>query len=154
MLSWLATCDPDFPIRECDWLTQQAELTLIILRNSRANPNLFVWASLFGNYNFNRCPLVPPGTKVLLHSKLSQHKIWAFRGEHGWYIVPALDHYRCIKGYIRKIHVEIITDTATLIPEMVPIPNSDIDTHLKRTVDDLLHVLQGKSNIFSSRCFN
>ena len=43
-LAGLATCDPDFPIREWDRLNQQAELTLNLLRNSRVNPNLSSWA--------------------------------------------------------------------------------------------------------------
>ena len=38
-------------------------------------------------------------------------------------------------------------NTSTLIPKMVSILNADIGTHLNRTADDLLHVLQGKRNI-------
>ena len=39
-LSGLASCDPDFPLREWDRLIPQAELTLNLLRNSRLNPKL------------------------------------------------------------------------------------------------------------------
>ena len=30
---------------------------------------------------------------------------------------------------------------------MVPIPNVNIEDHLRRTVDDILHLLQGKKNV-------
>ena len=32
---------------------------------------------------------------------------------------------------------------------MVSTPNADINTYLKRTADDLLHVIQGKRNILT-----
>jgi uncharacterized protein YgfB (UPF0149 family) len=37
-LAGLATCDPQFPLREWDRLLPQAELTLNLLRNARLNP--------------------------------------------------------------------------------------------------------------------
>ena len=73
-LAGLATCDPDFPLREWDRLVVQAELTLNLLQNSRVNPLLSSWAYLFGNFNFNKSPLVPPGTKIVMHSKPSNKK--------------------------------------------------------------------------------
>ena len=144
VLAGLATCDPNFPLREWDRLTSQAELTLNLLRNSRINPNLSAWAYLFGNHDFNKVPLAPPGTKVVLHAKPTNRKSWAVHGEQGWYIGPAFQHYRCIKVYIPKTRAERITDTAALIPHMVPIPNANIEDHLRRTADDILHLLQGK----------
>ena len=101
-LAGLATCDPDFPLREWDRLLQQAEVTLNLLRNSRINPELSSWAYLFGNHDFNKVPLAPPGTKVMLHSKPTNRKSWAFHGEPGFYIGPAPQHYRCVKCYIPK----------------------------------------------------
>ena len=89
----------------------QAELTLDLLRKSRLNPKLSAWAYLFGNHDFNRHPLLPPGTKIVLHAKPGKRTSWAFHGEQRWYIGPAIDHYRCIKCYIPKTHRECITDT-------------------------------------------
>ena len=145
----MATCDPDFPLREWDRLLQQAELTLNLLRNSRINPALSAWAYLFGNFDFNKSPLIPPGTKVILHSKPAQRKSWAFHGEQGWYIGPALQHYRCLRIYIPKTHAERITDTVQIIPKIIPIPNATLESHLTRTADDLLHLLQDKKDVVS-----
>ena len=69
LLSGLATCDPDFPLREWDQLLPQVELTLNLLRNARLDPKLSSWAFLFGNHDFNKFPFLPPGTKFILHAK-------------------------------------------------------------------------------------
>ena len=69
LLSGLATDDPDYPLQEWDRIIPQAELTLNLLRSSRLNPKLLAWAYLFGNFDFNKSPLFPPGTKIILHAK-------------------------------------------------------------------------------------
>ena len=102
LLAGLASCDPSFPIREWDRLLPQAELTLNLLRNSRVNPKLSAHACLFGNHDFNKISLCPPGTKALSHSKADQRTSWSFHAEDGYYIGPAMEHYRCIKMFIPK----------------------------------------------------
>ena len=130
-LSGIATCDPDFPLREWDLLLSQVELTLNVLRNSRLNPKLSSWAFLFGNHDFNKFPLLPPGTKVILHAKPRKQASWSFHGKQGWYIGPATNHYRCIICYISKTHRERLTDTATIIPRNIPIPQAFLEEHLR-----------------------
>ena len=79
-LPGLATCDPQFPLRKWDRLLEQAKLTLNLLRNARLNPKLSTWAYLFGNHDFDKYPLLPPGTKVILHAKPGKFTTWAFHG--------------------------------------------------------------------------
>ena len=145
LLAGLATCDPTFPIREWDRILQQCELTLNLLRNSRVNPQLSAWAYLFGNYNFNKIPLAPPGTKVLVHSKPGDRKTWSYHGEEGFYVGPATDHYRCIRCYMPKSHSERITDTVTFIPSTIPIPTPSLTDHVHATSEKLIHLLSHKS---------
>jgi hypothetical protein len=92
----LATCDPDFPLREWDKLIEQANITLNILRSSRSNPELSAWAFLFGEFNFNKTPLAPPGTRSIAHVDANNQQSWDLHGEAGWYVGPALNHYRCV----------------------------------------------------------
>jgi hypothetical protein len=148
-LAGLATCHPDFPIREWDRLLQQAELTINLLRNSRLNPKLSAWAFLFGNHDFNKCPLLPPGTKVILHAKPGHRASWAFHGEQGWYTGPAIDHYRCLTCYVPKTHKSRITDTAAIVPSHIPIPQASLNDHIRKTADDLVHLLHKNTNSFS-----
>ena len=112
-LAGLASCDPKFPIYEWDRLLFQAVLTLNLLRLSRVNPNLSAWAYLFGNFDFNKSPLAPPGTRVVVHEKPLQRASWAFHGIDGWYIGPSTEHYRCVKCFIPKSKSERDADTVS-----------------------------------------
>ena len=80
MLASLATCDPDFPIAEWDRVLFQIGLTLNMLRCSRVNPKLSTWAYLYGNYDFNKNPLAPIGTQVLIHLKADVRASWQNHG--------------------------------------------------------------------------
>ena len=65
----LRLCDTQFLAREWDRFIPQAQLILNFPHSSRRNPSLSAYVALMGNINFNATPRVPPGTKVLLHTK-------------------------------------------------------------------------------------
>ena len=96
-LSTLATCDDAYPINEWDRLIPHVNLTLNLLRNARANPKLSAHAFLNGTFDFNRTPICPAGTKVIVHSKPDNRPSWAYHGREGWTIGTSPEHYRCIK---------------------------------------------------------
>ena len=79
-LAGLATCDPKFLITELDRLLQQAEITLNLLRQSRQNTKLSAYSHLFGPYNYNKNPMIPPGKKVIVHKKPSNRLSWGYHG--------------------------------------------------------------------------
>ena len=60
-IAGLATCSKEFPIYEWDRLINQCNITLNLLRNSRVNPGLSAYAYAYGEYDFNKHPLCPPG---------------------------------------------------------------------------------------------
>ena len=92
-LAGLATCHPFFPLQEWDRLLVKAELIINLLQNAILNSKLSAWAFLFGNFDFNKSPLLPPGTKIIIHTKPGNQASWAFHGENEYYIGPALNHY-------------------------------------------------------------
>ena len=98
----LATLDPNFPLQEWDRLIIQGEMTLNSLRASKINPKLSAHAHMLGEFNYNKTPLVPPGTKIIAHNKPSNRESWQMNGEEGWYIGPSLQHYRCVKCFFTK----------------------------------------------------
>ena len=59
--------DPTFPINMWDKLLPQAIMTLNLLRMSRINPQLSTYAQLWGSFNYNKTPITPMGTKLLIH---------------------------------------------------------------------------------------
>jgi hypothetical protein len=142
LLAFFATCDPDFPVSEWDRLLFQAELTLNLLRSSRVNPKLSAYAYLFGNFDYNKTPLAPPGTKVVVHLKPDQRASWAYHGEEGWYTGPSMEHYRCVKCYLPSTARERDVDTLQFFPKKFTFPAISTEDYLKQAASDILAILQ------------
>ena len=109
------------------------------------NSKLSAWAYLNGIHDFNKVPLAPPGTKVVLYKKPSNRESWVYPGLKGWYIGPAPNHYRCLRVYVPEKHSEINTDTVNFIPKYIPIPECSINDHIRKTENDTTHLLLKKS---------
>ena len=116
----LASVNPDFPLAEWDRLICQAVLTLNLLRSARINPNLSAYAYVFGQFDYNRTPLAPPGTKVVAHDTPDKRATWALNGETGWTVGPAPDHCRCIICFFPRTGSEQQCDTVTYFPTIIP----------------------------------
>ena len=101
-IAGLCATDPEFPMKNWDRLFEQAEIALNILRLSRLNPILSAYAQLNGELYFNLAPISRPGTITLLHDKPHNRDTWSPHGLKGWYVRPAMLHYRCITSYIPK----------------------------------------------------
>ena len=123
---------------EGDCLLYQAELTLNLLRSGRLNPKLSAWAFLFGQFDYNRTPLVPPGIKVLAHSKIDNRASWALHGEEGSTIGPSLENYHCVRSYFPKICTKKDNDTITFFPKNIHLPDINIDSFLCQAATDTI----------------
>jgi hypothetical protein len=137
----LATVNPNFPLSEWDRLIPQANITLNLLRASRINPKLSAYTSIFGEFNFAATPLAPPGTKIVAHLKPEQRRTWELNGEAGWYVGPALNHYRCVECYFPRTRTVRICDTVTFFPTTVPFPEVKLEDFLKQVATDIITIL-------------
>ena len=122
LTSILCTVDSAFPMSEWDRLLPQAVITLNLLRSSRTQPSLSAHASLFGNFDFNRTPMAPPGTRVVAHSSADARASFAEHGRVGWYIGPSLQHYRCYRVYFPDTMAEVDVLKVDFFPEKIPFP--------------------------------
>ena len=141
-LAGLASVDPKFPIAEWDRLVLQGVLTLNLLRNARSNPKLSAWAYLFGPFNYNKTPLAPPGIKIMIHNKVEKRDSWGMRSSEGFYVGPALSHYRCITGFKSDTKREVVTDTVSFLPHKIPVPSMGLNDYLHQALDDILELLK------------
>ena len=116
-IAGLASTDKAFCLHLWDRLLPQAIITLNLLRRSWVNPNLSAFAQLYGHFNFNATPLAPPGTRVLVHEKPLQRRSWAPHGVDGWYVGPAMRHYRCYKCCVSATNSDRIADTVDFFPQ-------------------------------------
>ena len=133
-LSILAGVAPTYPRDRWDLLLPQAELTLNLLRAS-PNPTQSAWDYLFGTYNFDATPMGPAGCRVLLHHKPTLRKSWDYRTLDGYYIGPALQHYRCYRAIAKASGAAVISDAVKFCHHYLPTPTVTLE-------DKLLHALQ------------
>jgi hypothetical protein len=116
LIAGLCSTDKSFPMHMWDRLLPQAVITLNMLRTSRINPKLSAATHIFGQYDFNRAPMAPPGTGIIAHETPNRRRTWAPHGQDGWYIGPALEHYRCYTVYITKTRGERVVETVDFFP--------------------------------------
>jgi hypothetical protein len=121
LIAGLCSTDKYFPMHLWDRLLPQAVMTLNMLRTSRLNPKLSAATQIYGQYDFNRSPMAPPGTRIIAHETPSRRNTWA-NGLDGWYIGPSLEHYRCYTVYITKTRGKRIVETVDFFPEKFTLP--------------------------------
>ena len=61
-------------------------MTLNLLRTSRLNPKLSAYSQLWGLFDFNRTPIAPLGTKLIINENPGPRESWTPRSIDGWYI--------------------------------------------------------------------
>jgi hypothetical protein len=105
-----------------DILLPQAVITLSTLRTSIINPTLLSSTHIDGQYDFDRAPMAPPGTRIIAHETPIRRRTWAPHGQYGWYIGPALEHYRCYTVHINKTRGERVVETVDFFPENFKLP--------------------------------
>ena len=114
------------------------------------NPRISAYAMLEGQFDFNRTPMAPPGNQILVHSKPQQRKTWAPFAMDGWYLGPAVNHYRCFTTYIPSTGGTRISDTVEFIKPTQTAPMIDKCSLLVDAESTLTAALQSTSNMFST----
>ena len=137
----LCGTDPEFPLKLWDKLLPQAIITLNLLRSSRVNQRLSAYTQVWGAFDYNRTPLAPPGTKLLLHLKPSVRESYAPHAVRGWYLGPAMDHYRCYRVWNVDTCTERIVDTVVWFPLKVTMPVTSPQAEIVSAAQDLVFFL-------------
>ena len=81
------------------------------------------WKYYNGAFDYTATPLGPIGCKISIHTTSNKGKSWDQRGQEGFSVGPALQHYRCIQAIDRKTKALIITDTAKYLHEYLTQPH-------------------------------
>jgi hypothetical protein len=96
---------------------------------------------IFGQYDFNRAPMAPPGTRIIAHETPNRRLTWAPHEQDGWYIVPALEHYRCYTVYITRTRGDRIVRTVDFFPEKFTLPFPSAQDLATQAAADLTRAL-------------
>ena len=143
IISTINATDRSFDLKLWPALLPQIEITLNWMRVSTTNPRLSAYASLFGPYNYNKHPMVPLGTKVMVYTSKSERVTtsWGDKSKEGFYVGPSLNHYRCYRIYLPETKKFIPSDTVIFYPERYIMPGGNSIELLDKSITYLTDVL-------------
>ncbi len=92
-LSVLAGVANDFLPSLWDRLLPQTKITINLIRQSNATPNVSAYAHLRGPFKYNKMPLAPMECEAQVHEKTNKRGTWAYHLVDGWYLFTSPKHY-------------------------------------------------------------
>ena len=137
----LSGADETFPDNCWDLLLPQCNITLNLLRASCIQPKLSVYAQIHGNFNYNKNPLAPAGCKSIIHDQPNERPTWANHGTPGFYVGPALEHYRNYRCNVPKTRSHRTSDIVEFFPKTCRTPSISKADTITMVLTDLQHIL-------------
>ncbi len=125
-----------------DLLLPQAKLTVNLLRQATINPKISTWEYFNGLFDFNKTPSATVGCRVLIHAKSAMCQSWDYRAKHGFYIGPALDHYRCYELVKSETKQKVISNTVKFRHAYLQIPAVSADDKIINGLQVMAGALQ------------
>ena len=114
-ISSLATCDPLYPAPAAENILPTVKLTLNLLRASNIS-GLSAHEEMHGPFDSNRYHLHPIGTRVITLDAPENRPSFAPHGVEGFYIGPAMQHYRCHEIYCPHSKAIRTSDSVSWLP--------------------------------------
>ena len=97
--------------------------------------------ALKGAFDYNKTPLAPPGTKVVIHENPDKRVLLASHGVNGWYLGPDVKHYRCYRVYVNNTRAERDADTVKFLPQHTKVPSIAANDAATTATQDLFAAL-------------
>ena len=108
------------------------------------NPKLSAWVQAHGHCDFNKNPITPPGSHILVHVKPDHRETWAPHAVDAWHLGPAMDSCRCHEVCTWKTRAKRISDTVTWVDSTVPIPKLDSELFVTACLGDVTKALSAR----------
>jgi hypothetical protein len=97
MVSVLSRCLPTMMIHLWCQLLPQIERQLLLLCQSKANPNILAYAHVYGHHSYNCPPFLPIGMEALVHDQPHKRRLFAQHCRKAFVLGTSTKHYPCWK---------------------------------------------------------
>ena len=125
----------------CQLITQ-VNITLNLLQQACLHPYLSSYHAIWGAFNYNRTPLNPPCTCVIVRENPKQQSNWDDNGVEEWYIGPSIKCYHsCYRCYISSTGVERVSDTVQFFPSKVAMSALSSQDKATNAIRDILTII-------------
>ena len=112
-----------------------------MLQRSRINPKLSAHDQVFSTFNYQRTPLAPLGTKVIIHKRPDQRKIWDKHGLLGFLVNRAKDHFRSHQVTVTKIGATRVSDAIELLLTKNTMPKTSSNDQINEAFEEIADAL-------------
>jgi hypothetical protein len=142
-LSVLTGVSNNFPPSLWDWLLPQTEITINLIRQSNATPNVSAYAHLSGPFDYNKMPLAPMGCNAQVHEKTDKRGTWAFHSVDGWYLFTSPEHYRTHNCHVKHTKSKRLSNTMQFQHKRITNPSITHADKVMHALADCVKAIQG-----------
>ena len=163
IIAMCTTADPSIPAHILfEEVVPQAEIVINQVRPWSPNPRINAWTGFRrAEYDHLAHPMSIFGMKVVIHEKPPVRGTWAQHGKDGFYLAPALSHYRSWHVYVSETGGTRVSDTLAWFPKPFKMPGHspleqltaavvDLDNAVSNLTSADMETLQPVSPIFQS----
>jgi hypothetical protein len=112
----------------------QTEITINLIQQSNATPNVLAYAHLSEPFNKNKMPLTPMGCEAQVHEKTDKRSTWAYHLVNGWYLFTSPEHYCTHNCHIKHNKSKRLSDTVQFQHKCITNPSI---THANKVMQAL-----------------
>jgi hypothetical protein len=107
------------------------------------NPLLLANKALKGLFSFDATPMAPLGTEVLVQIKPNCWRTWGYHASKAWYLLHAVNHYRCIWVLMANTGSKRITNTLRFRHYAIPVPEITATDRIIDATERLTAIIAG-----------
>jgi hypothetical protein len=112
MIGVLSGCLPTMPMNLWCQLLPQIDRQLLLLCQSKANPNILAYAHVYGHHDYNCHPFIPIGMEALVNNQHHKYCLFAQHFRKAFVLGTSTKHYRCWKFWLVTMSEIHISDAA------------------------------------------
>jgi hypothetical protein len=142
-LSILAGVADNFPPNLWDWLLPQTKITINLIQQSNATPNILMYAHLSRPVDCNKMPLAPIGCEAQVHKKTDTCGTWAYHLVNGWYIFTLPEHSCRHYCHIKHTKSEQLSNTVQLQHKHIINPSITHANKVMNALAECIKAIQG-----------
>jgi hypothetical protein len=142
-LSVLAGVFDDFPPCLWDRLLPQTEITINLIQQSNATPNVSAYAHLSGPFDYNKMPLAPMGCNAQVHEKTGKQGTLALHLVDGWYLFTSPEHYCTHNCHVKHTKSKRLSNTVQFQHKRITNPSITLANKVMHALADCIKAIQG-----------
>jgi hypothetical protein len=142
-LSVLADVAGNFPPNLWDWLLPQTKITINLIQQSNATPNVLAYAHLSGPFDYNKMPLAPMGCEAQVHEKSNKRGTWEYHSVDRWYLFTSPEHYCTHNCHIKYTKSKRLSNTVQFQHKCITNPSITHANKVMHALAECIKAIQG-----------